>query len=135
MIEELNILNTNYVNELENLFPNIFNIGDITNENNPYSKYLIYTIDNHVIGFINYYLVYERLEIANFNVLDEYQNKGYGDKLLKYLIKKYQNNKTNITLEVRKDNDKAIYLYEKNGFKNVAIRKNYYNGVDGILMD
>lgn len=39
-----------------------------------------------------------------------------------------------ITLEVRIDNLPALKLYEKYQFKQVAIRKGYYNGVDGILM-
>ena len=33
------------------------------------------------------------------------------------------------------DNVKAINLYKKYGFKQVAIRKKYYNGIDGILME
>ena len=40
-----------------------------------------------------------------------------------------------ITLEVNKENIPAIKLYRKLGFKDVAIRKGYYNGVDGILME
>ena len=40
-----------------------------------------------------------------------------------------------ITLEVRIDNFSAIHLYQKFGFKSVSIRKNYYNGIDGILME
>ena len=41
----------------------------------------------------------------------------------------------NITLEVRSDNEKAIYLYKKYGFIPVAKREKYYNDVDGILME
>ena len=37
-------------------------------------------------------------------------------------------------IEVKKDNLKAIDFYEKNGFKVVSKRENYYNGVDGYLM-
>ena len=48
------------------------------------------------------------------------------------LIEKLQKN---ITLEVKQTNASAIHLYEKNGFKKVAIRKGYYNGIDGILME
>ena len=41
----------------------------------------------------------------------------------------------NITLEVKKDNIVALKLYKKMGFEEKAIRKNYYNGIDGILME
>ena len=137
MIRELNIKDIDLINQLETSFPDIFNIGTITNEvnANPYSKYLLYLIDDKVVGFINYYLIYERLEIANFNVLETYQNQGIGKKLLSEFIKKFQNDKTNITLEVRCDNEKAIHLYKKYGFVEKAIRKNYYNNADGILME
>ena len=43
--------------------------------------------------------------------------------------------KKDITLEVKKDNISAIKLYEKNGFIKKAIRRGYYNGVDGILYE
>ena len=41
---------------------------------------------------------------------------------------------TNITLEVNVNNTNAIKLYQKNGFKIVSRRENYYNGTDGYLM-
>ena len=40
-----------------------------------------------------------------------------------------------ITLEVRIDNYPAIKVYEDNGFKQTAIRKGYYKGIDGLLME
>jgi len=122
--------------ELENLFPDVFSVGGIENDlyNNPFSHYLVYLKDNLIVGFINYYDIYDRMEIANFNVLEQYQNEGIGNKLLKRVIE-LSTNKENITLEVRCDNEKAIHLYEKYGFIKKATRKNYYNGVDGILME
>ena len=38
-------------------------------------------------------------------------------------------------LSCKKSNDSAIHLYEKYGFEKKAIRKGYYNGIDGILME
>ena len=124
------------ISELETLFPNVFNIESIENDlnNNPFSHYLVYLDNNKIIGFINYYDIYDRLEIANFNVLDSYQDQGIGNKLIKKVME-LSKDKVNITLEVRADNDKAIHIYEKYGFVKKAIRKNYYNGVDGILME
>ena len=40
-----------------------------------------------------------------------------------------------ISLEVNVNNLYAIKLYENFGFKKVAIRKGYYNGIDGFLME
>ena len=88
--------------------------------------------DKSIIGYLYYSDIYERIEINQIEINSSYRNKGYGSKLLKYLI---DNTNKSITLEVRKDNKPAISLYKKYGFKEVAIRKNYYDGIDGILME
>ena len=126
------------IEDLENKFPNVFLKNDILKDfkNNPYTKYLVYLIEGKVVGFINYYMIYERMEIVNFNVLDFFQNKKIGSSILEELLKIAKDKKVgNITLEVIKDNVKAIHIYSKYGFKEVAIRKNYYNNTDGILME
>jgi N6-L-threonylcarbamoyladenine synthase len=122
--------------ELEGLFKEVFSVSSIEKDlsNNPFSHYLVYLDNDEIVGFINYYDIYDRVEIANFNVLESYQNKGIGNKLIKSVIDKSKE-KENITLEVRCDNKKAIHIYEKYGFIKTATRKNYYNGVDGILME
>ena len=40
-----------------------------------------------------------------------------------------------ITLEVKQTNENAIHLYKKYGFIEIGIRKGYYQGIDGILME
>lgn len=99
----------------------------------PFSKEVIYVEKDVVVGYLSYSIMYEKAEINNIYVLNEYRSQGIGSKLLDYLVKKCKICE-NITLEVRKDNINAIYLYKKYGFKEVAIREKYYNGVDGILM-
>ena len=100
-------------------------------ENNPFAKFLVLIEDNKLIGYLYYSDIYDRIEINQFEVKEEFRTKGNGDLLLKELIK---NNK-DITLEVRESNVPAISLYKKNKFKEVSKRKNYYNGEDGILME
>ena len=101
-------------------------------ENNPYGNYLILIEEDKITGYIYYSDIYERAEINQFEVKTTHRNCGKGNELLKHLIEKLQKN---ITLEVKQTNASAIHLYEKNGFKKVAIRKGYYNGIDGILME
>ena len=79
--------------------------------------------------------MYDRIEIEYIYTNLDYRNQNIASKLLNYLIELgVDNNCSNITLEVRCSNVNAINFYEKNGFKKVSIRKNYYNGEDGILM-
>ena len=103
---------------------------------NPYLKIITYVEKDKIIGFLLYSLIYDRIEIEQFEVITKERRKGIGDKLLKYLIEKYENtNIKNITLEVKEDNIAAINLYQKSGFKKIAIREKYYYGVNGILME
>ena len=108
---------------------------DITSIN-PFSRRIEYIIDDTSLGFLEYSLIYDRMEIDNIKVLDEHQNKGIGTKLMSYLISMaIEYRVVNITLEVRKSNDVAINLYKKFGFREVAIRKYYYGNEDAILME
>lgn len=97
---------------------------------NPFGKYIVYLLDNTVVGYLYYSDIYDRIEINQFKIFDSFRRKGFGFSLLEHLIKKGKN----ITLEVKCDNISAISLYEKCGFKKVSVRKGYYDGVDGILM-
>lgn len=102
----------------------------------PFSKRLEYKEANLSIGFLDYSLIYDRIEIDNINVLEEYRNKKIGTQLLEHLIKISKEKEVkNITLEVRKSNKVARHLYKKIGFKEVAIRKYYYGDEDAILME
>ena len=99
----------------------------------PFSCDVIYTDEGRIIGFLNYSIMYEKAEINMIYVLEDCRNKGIGTKMLDYALEKCKICE-NVTLEVRKDNACAISLYKKFGFKEVAIRQNYYGSVDGVLM-
>ena len=103
---------------------------------NPYLKIITYVEKDKIIGFLLYSLIYDRIEIEQFEVITKERRKGIGDKLLKYLIEKYQDTDIkNITLEVKEDNIVAISLYKKYGFKKVSTREKYYDGINGLLME
>ena len=93
-------------------------------------------MDKNIVAFIQYEDIYDRFELDNIFVLDEYRNKGIASILMEFMINNGKNKKiTNITLEVREDNAKAINLYKKYGFVEKTIRNNYYDNCNGILME
>ena len=51
--------------------------------------------------------------LACFEIYEPFQNKGYGQDALKQLIEKYDVQ----YLSVKKENERAIHVYEKLGFK------------------
>ena len=136
MIREVT-LNDEYYEMLKDLVKTSFSYNlDDDFKNNSFTKYFIYIEKSNIIGYVNYYDLYDRFELSYIYVLENMRNKGIASKLLSYLIdignKKEINN---ITLEVSKDNVEALRLYSKYGFKEVAVRPTYYDGIDGLLME
>ena len=107
-----------------------FNIKGTTN---PFTKYIAY-FDEEILGYIEYNDIYETIDIVNIFIKEDKREKGIGEKLLTFLIKENKDKK-NITLEVSKENEPALNLYKKVGFEIVGIRKEYYKGIDGYLME
>ena len=101
-------------------------------KNNPFAKYLVLKENNEIIGYIYYSDIYERAEINQIEIIKKYRHQQKGTKLLKYFLDFINKD---VTLEVKVDNISALRLYEKCGFIKKAIRKGYYNGIDGILME
>lgn len=127
-----------YLKMLENIFTDVFTENSVKKniKNNQFTNYFTYLIDNQPIAFINYDIMYERAELININVLENFQNKKIASKLLEYMINDCISRKVgSITLEVKVTNEKAIHLYQKFGFTQVGIRKGYYQGIDAILME
>ena len=81
-----------------------------------------------VIGYVCGQTVADECELYRIAVLSSYRKKGYADMLMEYFLKECKNKEiSNIFLEVRSSNTPARNLYQKYGFQNVGIRKNYYS--------
>ena len=101
-------------------------------DNNPFGNYLLFIEDNEIIGYLYYSDIYDRIEINQIEVKNIHRKSGKATMLMHKLI---DNTNKSITLEVNKNNIPALNLYKKFDFNEVAIRRGYYNGVDGILME
>ena len=101
-------------------------------EVNPFARFIIETENNKVIAYLYYSDIYDRAEINQIEVDVFHRNCGKATILLEKMIKTVEKS---ITLEVKEDNKVAIHLYKKFGFIEKAIRKGYYQGTDGILME
>ena len=63
MIIDLTISNVDLINRLEKQFPYFFlSNNEIIKDlnNNVFSKYFIYVEESNIIGFVNYFDIYER---------------------------------------------------------------------------
>ena len=66
-----------------------------------------------------------RVYLFNQGINAQFGSKGFWWKLVKYFLKNIQP-KTSVFLEVKEGSFRAINLYRKAGFKEIAIRNNYY---------
>lgn len=120
------------------LFQSPWSIVDFQYEfdNNPFAKYYVLEIERTIIGYVGLWILDDQCQITTIGVDRLFQENGYGSQLMDFVFHLCQQSHCqNINLEVRISNDKAIALYKKYGFKNVAVRKNYYaNHDDAYLM-
>lgn len=139
MLKELNIDSIDQLEQVQAIFYEVFKQENElihTLASNPYVKLYTYSVDKNIVAFIQYEEIYDRFELDNIFVLEGYRNNGIASMLIEFMIKEGKDkNISNITLEVREDNYKAINLYKKYGFVDKAVRHNYYGDCNGILME
>ncbi len=133
------------INDIESIkliedesFKNPFSLEQLEYEikENPFSKYILYLVNDEIAGFINFWITFDSATINQIAVKKAFRNRGIATKLIEYaesLLKK--ENVEFFTLEVRKSNEAAIKLYLKTGFMKVSEKKQYYDdGEDAIYM-
>lgn len=107
--------------------------SELENKN---SMYIVAKLNNQIVGFAGIWLSVDDIHITNIVVKKNCRNQKIGSLMLNNLIELCENRtQKSITLEVNSNNIPAQKLYQKFGFKNVGIRKKYYNNTgDAIIM-
>ena len=102
----------------------------------PNSKYIIAkTNDGEIIGFAGIKVLVDTADIMNIVVKNSWRNQGIGNLLLNSIVSLCKDLAlSSLSLEVNEDNLTAIHLYENFGFKQIGLRKNYYQDKNGIVM-
>ncbi len=103
--------------------------------NNPdLSLPLVMEKDGVMVAFTVMWFIVDECHLANIAVHPDHRRKGYGQRLLEAVIAEARKHSCGrVMLEVRRSNTDAIRMYERNGFKKVGVRKNYYH--DGFMQD
>lgn len=111
-------------------FDDLWSTQNLKSElNNLSSKYIVARENGIIVGFAGIWYSVDDAHITNIVVRKTYRHQGIGSKLLENLIKMAKI-KNSLTLEVNTNNINAQNLYTKYGFKNLGIRKKYYNNTD-----
>lgn len=103
---------------------------------NAYAHLDVYEEDGKILGYIDYWIIFETAQLSKIAVCKDAQRKGIAQKLLYACIDHCEKAMCEtISLEVREHNQPAICLYENNGFMEVTKRKGYYaDDEDAYLM-
>ena len=105
----------------------------IKDDPSPYVKYIEYIEEDKVLGYLEIRLVDGVLDIMNLFVNEEDRRKGIATELMNKMIQ--EENYSRIMLEVNENNDSAIRLYNKLGFKEISLRDRYYGEDTAIIME
>lgn len=91
---------------------------------------------DHPVGFCLHRFVLDEAELIAIAVDPAFQKQGIATQMLNVLMSELGRvDVANFFLEVRQNNQAAITLYEKAGFRKVGVRKNYYENKGGARID
>jgi ribosomal-protein-alanine N-acetyltransferase len=94
---------------------------------NPLSLWLVAVEDDRVAGYVGSQSVMGESDMMNVAVHPDFRRQGVAEKLVLELVAALAKKDNHcLTLEVRASNAPAISLYEKLGFAQIGLRKNYY---------
>lgn len=99
--------------------------------------YVVALFEDNIVGYCGMWGCAGEGQIYNVCVSKAMRGKGIGKDLFKSFLEEGKNvGLTAFTLEVRVSNKNAISLYEKYGFENAGIRKNFYDNPkeDAMIM-
>ena len=92
--------------------------------------------EGNILGYAGLHVILDEGYIDNIAVEEAARRHGVGDALLDVFCRFGQAHLSFLTLEVRASNQAAIALYEKHGFTQAGLRKNYYEKPreDAVIM-
>ena len=125
---EMKEIHVAQVAELEKLcFADPWSEKSIASELGNIWSYWIVALDGErVVGYIGSQSSADETDVMNVAVHPDYRRRGIAESLIESLIRELKNRGSHaLMLEVRDSNEPAISLYEKLGFQQVGLRKNY----------
>ena len=94
---------------------------------NPLALWLVALEGDRVAGYVGSQSVMGESDMMNVAVHPDYRRRGIAEQLCLGLVEALKEKGNHcLTLEVRASNEPAKALYEKLGFVQVGLRKNYY---------
>lgn len=100
--------------------------------------YLVEVLEEEIVGYCGIWISFDTADLCNMAVAPSQRRKGIAKRLIQEIFSLAEERQIErILLEVRESNLGAIALYQKNGFRQIGIRKGYYHAPeeDAIIME
>lgn len=132
-LEDYEVIKDNLISDFDDFWNASVLKSELLGE---HKKYLVAKQNGEIVGFAGMLQNPPEMEIMNIVIKKQERKKGIGAFLLNKMLEIAENNKIEtIFLEVHEKNVAAKKLYEKAGFCEIGMRKNYYGvGENAILM-
>ncbi|MDA2910112.1 ribosomal protein S18-alanine N-acetyltransferase [Nitrospiraceae bacterium AH_259_D15_M11_P09] len=111
---------------------------------NPFGRFLTARLDpdggarkGDLVGYMCYWLVFDELRLMNLAVEPSMRRQGIASDLIRHMLSVgRESGAVRAVLEVRASNVAARSLYERVGFRQVAVRRRYYTDPveDAVLL-
>lgn len=108
----------------ENIISRLSIEEDIRNSG---SIYYLANFGEEIVGYIAAKVLVDHIDILSVLVDEKHKRQGIASTLINNIVEYSKANKLEIFLEVRESNTAAKNLYTKFNFKEISIRKDYYN--------
>jgi ribosomal-protein-alanine N-acetyltransferase len=99
--------------------------------------YVVATTEDKMVGYAGLFFGGDQADVQTLAVAAAHQGTGVGSLLLEDLLTEADRRGCrDVLLEVRADNEPAQRLYERLGFAQISVRRNYYQpgSVDALVL-
>lgn len=140
MIQRMELRDLNRIVDLERLcFSSPWSRDDFSYElsENPFGYYVVLKEEDKIIAYLGLWMDDKRAQITTIGVDPSHRGKGHAKALIEHMLDVCSSSGVKIySLEVRVSNGPAIALYQRYGFRQIGLRKAYYqdNHEDAYLM-
>ena len=129
ILTQMNAAHVSQVAELERIcFADPWSEKSVASElDNKWALWLVALEGDTVVGYIGSQTAVDETDVMNVAVHPDHRRQGIAEALIEKLVLELKARGSHaLMLEVRASNAPAISLYEKLGFLQVGLRKNYY---------
>jgi ribosomal-protein-alanine N-acetyltransferase len=100
------------------------------------SRPMVAFAGDELVGYMATWFLRDEVHLLNIGVSGPCQRRGYGRRMVEHLIEQaLAGRRAVVSLEVRAGNEAARALYRSLCFREVAVRRRYYeSGEDAVVM-